>query len=685
VSTIAISEDLSKLVVAYNNSNLDIVQPGKVINLAEIKRKNIIGDKTIYDIQIVGNVAYLATGFGIVVYDINRNEIVDTWLIGNTGQQLQVSSTVRHDNFMYAVTAEGVKRASVSADLRDFRNWQNINGSNGLPASGVLKVLRFGTSVLAMTREKIFRQTTGTWSQLYSTTAAINNASVSTNKLMITEQLTTSTGRLVVLQQDGSTEVVIENPHIQRAEDAAFIDNRYWIADRFSGLLRVNGNSVERIIPNSPFERASGEMRFHKNRLYVAAGEVNNAWNYTYNRFGLYKFENNSWSFINQYNFPQLDTAYDVITVAGDPRNDDVYYGSYSGGLVRYSNNSNSISIFKQNSPIGPAIGDPTSYRVSGLAFDRSNNLWISNYGAVNNIILRKADNTWKAFTTPFTISENAVSQISIDEANNKWIIAPKGNGLISFNHGSDIDNTADDKWRLFRAGSGNGSLPDNEIFCSVVDKNGLLWIGTAKGAAIVPCTDDPFNTNCRAVQPVVQQGNFAGPLFGTQEVRTIAVDGANRKWIGTKTGLWLVSADGDKVLDHFNEDNSPLLSNEILRIAIDPQSGEVFVSTTKGICSYRGAATEPTSSKNHVLVFPNPVPANFTGTIAIKGLPENSSVKITELNGRLVFETTSLGGQAVWNGRDYRGRKISSSAYLVFIRSTDGKEKLATKIFVAR
>src|SRR4029079_4387745 len=134
----------------------------------------------------------------------------------------------------------------------------------------------------------------------------------------------------------------------------------------------------------------------------------------------------------------------------------------------------------------------------------------------------------------------------------------------------------------------------------------------------------------CEAVWPVVQTGNFAGYLFKGQEVRSIAVDGADRKWVATKNGVWLISADGEKVIWHFTEENSLLLNNDVKKIAIDGQTGEVYFATAKGICSFRSTDTEGEEINSNVLVFPNPVPPGYNGTIAIRGVANNAIVKIT-------------------------------------------------------
>ncbi len=414
--------------------------------------------------------------------------------------------------------------------------------------------------------------------------------------------------------------------------------------------------------------------------FYGTAGEVNDSWNYQYNGNGIYRYKNGEWKNFNRFHYPVLDSMLDFITVTVDPRDESVWAGSFGGGLLHIRTDE-SFEIFKQNSSIRPHPLDPTSYRVAGLLFDVANNLWISNFGSSQPLVVRKSDGNWENFSLPFSLTENALSQIIIDDANQLWIVSPLGNGLVCYNYGNSINDIGDDHWKLYRDGAGNGNLPSNNVLSVAKDKSGFIWVGTDNGIGIIQCVQDVFNAGCEAILPIVQQGNFAGYLFNGENVRSIAVDGADRKWIATRNGIWLVSADGEKIIERFTEENSPLLSNDVKKIGIDGKTGEVYFATAKGICSFRGTATDGRERNSDVLVFPNPVPPTYTGTIAIRGLAENSIVKIIEMDGRLVYRTRALGGQAVWDGRDYRGRKISSGVYLVLVSTDDKAEKTVTKI----
>ena len=441
----------------------------------------------------------------------------------------------------------------------------------------------------------------------------------------------------------------------------------------------------QQLIPSSPQGNARGEMLVYRDVFYASSGSVNDAWNYQYNGDGLYVYKEGDWNNINRYKYARLDSLLDFVSLAIDPRDETIWAGSYGGGLLHVKPGP-VFEIFKQNT-LGETTGDPGSYRVGGLAFDTENNLWVSNFGSVQPLRVRKADGTWKNFTPPFFLNQNSMAQIVVDENNYKWIVSPLGNGLICFDHGSSIDNTGDDRWKRYYTGTGNGNLPSAEVMSVAVDKDGYIWVGTTDGIGVIQCPGDIFSGGgCDATWPIVPNGNFAGYLFKGQSVRSIAVDGANRKWIATKNGVFLVSASGEKVIYQFTEDNSPLLNNDVRKIAIDGKTGEVYFATLKGICSFRSTATEGGVKNENVLVFPNPVPPGYTGTIAIRGLVENAIVKITEPDGRLIYQTRALGGQAVWDGKDYRGNKISSGVYLVLVNDGNKQETAATKIvFIQR
>jgi len=661
IKSIEYDATTQQLVIGYNNANVDVLKDGIVKNIGDIKRSGIVGNKTINQIYCTNGFAYLSTGLG-VIYGFTSD-----------------------GSFFYAATSEGLKKAATnSIAISNYSSWQLMNGNSGLSLGAVQQVLVLNKNMVIQKNDSLFIQKNGQWNLLYTDpTWPIVNTNSSGNYLQICQRKSNGAARVLVIDEMGGIIQTLSKPGVISFPKNALKDgNNTWVADFYGGLSLCN-NTVEQFIPNGPQGIASGDMVFSQSTLFAAAGSINDAWNYQYNRDGLFNYIDENWTTTSYYNTPQLDSVFDFITLAIDPNNQSIWAGSYGGGLVNKLGNN--IRIYKQkNTTLLPALGDPNSYRVSGLAFDKDNNLWISNYGAAKNLQVRLKDSTWASFSIPFTHTENAVSQIVIDDANQLWIVSPKGNGVFCYNHGNNLLATSDDKWKNYLAGSGNGNLPSNTVLCLAKDKNGSIWIGTNNGIGIIQCANEAFSgSSCEALLPIVQQDRFAGLLFHNEIVQCIAVDGANRKWVGTKNGVWLISPDGDKIIYQFTENNSALLGNDVKRIAINPINGEVFFATNYGICSFRSTATEPSETNNNILVFPNPVLPNYNGTIAIRGLSNNALVKIAELGGQLVFQTRALGGQAIWDGKNYLGNKVASGVYLVLVRDELGQEKMMTKLVI--
>jgi len=686
VSGICWDAATEQLLIAYQNSNLDVLDvKGRAKNIGDILRSNFPGNKIIRNLYCSNGLGYLSTGLGIIVVNLRKYEIKDTWIIGNNGIQTGVSGFTQLNNFFYAATDEGLKQIEVTnTNPSNFANWQNISGTNGLSSGALLNVLAVNGQLVVLKNDSLLIQSGSNWKLLYKEANwSITGLNSTEGKLMICQRSPAGAARVLQLNVNGVIEKTTSQAGvISFPRDATLVDNTLWVADQFGGLAAFNNTGLERFIPNGPPGIATGAIAGNSQQMVLAAGSINNSWNYQYNRNGVYFFSD-QWNTRSYFNTPALDSVLDFITVAIDPADQSVWAGSFGGGLVHFPN-TGALTIYKKgNSSLQAAIGDPGNFRVSGLAFDANGRLWVSNYGSPVNLHVRKTDGKWQAFSVPFPLTEQASGALVCDDNDQVWMVSPKNNGLICYKY-AQIETTSDDQWKKYTTGSNQGNLPSNNVVSIVKDRTGSIWVGTDKGIAIIRCPSEVFSTSgCAAYLPVVKQGNFLGFLFKDEYVQCMAVDGANRKWIGTQNGLWLLSETGEQVLQQFTASNSPLLSNNVLQVGIQPETGEVFVLTDLGICSYRSTATEPTTATQQVLVFPNPVPPGYSGTIAIRGMKENAIVKITELNGTLVYQTRSQGGQAVWNGTNYKGEKVASGFYLVLIRDDENTDKLATKIVI--
>ncbi|QHS61411.1 type IX secretion system anionic LPS delivery protein PorZ [Chitinophaga agri] len=672
ISTIAANDDA--LLVAYQNSNIDLLSGNTVYNIPDLMRKQVAADKSIFRIFLRNNKAYLCTGLGIVVLNTAIPEVEATYVIGSTGAYTPVYALAIAGNSFFAATAEGVRKAPVNSNnLADFRNWSSL--SDGLSADTVQELTAFGNQLICRQRQQLFKFVNNTWIPWYTASQTISSIAVYDNQLYVCEQQQ-GAARVLSLDANATPLTTFQDKLLQAPLQIAGTADAIWLADAISGLVEYNkttGDYTE-VNPNAPAGIITGDLLFSGSTLFAAPGTITPNWKAGGNREGYHTASNGTWH--TTVNWP--DSLHDIITLAADRNN--LYLGSFGGGLARVTDGK--LTVFKQGI-LPAATNDRTAYNVSGLTTDAAGNLWVAVYGADNNLLLKKPDDSWVSFRSPYVMTGNAISQLLVDDYGLVYIVSPQGNGLYILNTNNTPDNKNDDQWRQYRLGAAQGNLPSNDVHCLAKDRNGSVWVGTARGIAVINCPGSAATEGCNAILPIVKQDNFAGYLFQDEQVTTIATDGANRKWVGTYNGAWLVSEDGEKIIEHFNIGNSPLPDNHIYRITIDPATGEIYFATARGLVSWHGTATAPAGQlqRDAVLVFPNPVKHDYTGPIAIRGLVDNTRIKITDISGRMVFQTRAFGGQAIWNGLDYTGHRPQSGVYLVFATSETGGEHVVTKI----
>jgi ligand-binding sensor domain-containing protein len=340
------------------------------------------------------------------------------------------------------------------------------------------------------------------------------------------------------------------------------------------------------------------------------------------------------------------------------------------GGLVEATEGGAKTKCYTQYNSLLQSAGASGTSRtaIGGSAFDGNGNLWICNYDANAPIAVLKADGVLRNFSAAPT---NNLLRVAVDQNGYKWFVIGFNSGVLVYDSGADIDSPADDRYRLLT--TSNTVLPTNTVNSLAVDLEGDVWIGTQQGAVSFECGSNVFDENCKGTRRIVTIDDFNGYLLETEEVRAIAVDGANRKWFGTNNGIFVQSANGDEQLALYTETNSPLFDNAITDIAVDAETGEVWIGTEGGLQSLRGEATAGgTINSPEPYAYPNPVRPDYDGPIAIYGLARDANVKITDITGNLVYEGTALGGQAIWNGRDYLGRRAASGVYLIFATSSE-------------
>jgi hypothetical protein len=432
---------------------------------------------------------------------------------------------------------------------------------------------------------------------------------------------------------------------------------RIWLGDEWREIRSLNNLSdqgCQTYSFNSPFSDKTWDLALRGRELYVAHGGVSRVFGYLFRSDGFSAYSGGQWKSFNRFNTRALqgesvsntdDDLIDVLQVLPHPKNQKLYVASYYEGLAEIDG-ANYKLYNDKNSTLNNAVGDGARTRISGLAFDKDDNLWVSNHTADRPVSMLSKDGKWQSFRPSCGVT--SLHQMAIDLNGNKWFASNSNSvGLVVFNEGK-LDDNSDDLCRSIT--NANSELQTNRVNCVTADLDGDVWVGTGEGVVIFECGADAFPAY----------------LLETEDVLCIAVDGGNRKWIGTRNGVFVISSSGREQLRHLTTQNSPLLNNNVLDIAIDPQNGNVYLGTESGLISLKAEAL--LGERTHqakIEIFPNPVQPNYEGPIAIRGLARDAVVKITDVSGQLVFETRALGGQAIWDGRDYEGKRVKSGVYL--------------------
>lgn len=692
IKAIKYNSDNDVLLIAYSNANIDLVNESFIYNISDIKRfTQIIGSKTINNILFINDYAYLSCGFGIVVLDIVNREIKDTYYIGDNGDQIEVCEIAFDGTYLYAATEKGIYKADINnSNLINFANWSKI--------TNIPHYYRKFNSITYF-NNKIYYNLHDDISE--NDTIFVYDDSLSTyfskNYSGTNHALTSCYDNLIVVNEVMIDIFDLNENIVQNISDywgsatprprhaIVDTDGLVWVADEIRGVLRIEGEwSFQTIYPNGPLRKEVVDISIEQNNLWATYGGRTTSWGNLWNKGVLYTFIDEEWGYYNSFTTPELHNLSDLVKVRIDPSNPNhVFVASWSRGVLEF-NNGELVEVYnEENSSLQDIFTPGNDYiRIGGITFDDNNNLWVTNTGVPNPLSVRQTNGAWKSFSFGNILSSMNLGDVIVTDYGHKWIIV-KGNGIFAFTDNGTIGNTDDDDFKKFYPEDEDGKLITTQVYAIVEDNESTIWIGTDEGILVYYNPENVFSEqNFYARKIIIEMDSLATYLLATEIVTAISVDGANRKWIGTeRSGAFLVSEDGTEQLLNFNLDNSPLPSNNIICIAINDDTGEVFFGTENGIVSYKGTATEGDDDYNQVYVYPNPVREDFEGVITVTGLVTDSNVKITDISGNIVYETTSEGGQAIWDGKNFNGKKVHTGVYLVFCTNDDGSKTHVTKL----
>ncbi|HRZ76576.1 MAG TPA: two-component regulator propeller domain-containing protein, partial [Bacteroidales bacterium] len=588
ISWITYSEEHKTLVIAYTNTNIDLLRDGKIINISDIKRKPILGNKTINKATFIGEYCYLSCGFGIVVLDVEKKEIKDTWYIGPDGGHVDVLDLAYDGTYLYAATDEGLFSASFDhPNLANFESWTH-DETLPHPQARYNALALFHNHLLANHSNTAYNTDTlymrqlpdGTWTRVPNGNTYGKNGlkvfgdilyEVNNGDVTLYDTLFNSLGKIYQYIQPDS--VILPFPQDVHLDARGYL----WIGDQRSGLVRTHHLWESAIIrPDGPSGNLVYEMSVSGNSLWVAPGGRNLQWGNIYYEGALYSFTDERWSYLDPTNSTIFNGVRDVLTVLVDPSDrSHVWAGSWGSGLFEFRDGSFVARYDGTNSALqAPPTLSPAEVRVGGMAYDQDHNLWVATSSADDLLCVRKNDGEWQSIYLggmAFGASQAEVGKIVIDDFGQKWVMM-RGARILVYNDNHTIGQLSDDQARLLGSGVGQGNLKGSRVFSMARDRDGEIWVGTDEGVVVFYTPGNVFSGyDFDAQQVLVEVGGYAQYLLEEETVTAIAVDGANRKWFGTdRAGVFLMSADGTEQIHHFTSENSPLLSNSITDIAIN-------------------------------------------------------------------------------------------------------------------
>ena len=687
ITTIHHSEATNKTFAGNTNGLLLIINPnGSVTTKVDIINEVPVppNKKKINDFYEHEGKLYIATDYGISVMDVATSEFIITYFIGTAGEETEVLQTTVLNNQIYAVTRNfGIRRGDLTnPNLYDFTQWQTFDA--GFWAG----IVTFNNELVGMNSDsRTYRYNGTAFQQVLNQTQA--GLKIKTNG---TELIVTTQNHVFVLNQAYIVLAdITQIPDFNVVFKAATVVNGIiYIGTEKDGLFSttlVNPTVFESMSPNGPVRNYIFRVKKAPNYLWAVYGDYTRQYNpYALDEFGISKYSNeNGWELIPYEDLFQAKSICDIVI---NPNNtNQVFATSYFSGLLKIEGDN--IELFN-NTNTGPngleslvVAGNPSyvDIRINSPAFDKDGNLWVTNAFVNRAIKVLRANGQWQSYSlvgVAPTVTTGRYGPMAVDKNKTKWV--PSINdGLIAFN-----DNYNN---KFIVINSTNGNLPDNDVRCVAIDNRNQLWIGTFAGLRILSSVDRFVSSDeLTTTAIIIQEGDLAQELFYQQTILDIAVDGANRKWVSIADGgVFLVSPDGQQTIYRFTKNNSPLPSDNINDIEIDGVSGEVFFATDKGLVSFLGTSTKPSDSLGDVFVYPNPVRPEFLGTVKISGLTDKANIKITDIEGNLVHETTSSGGTIEWDTKAFGKHKVASGVYMIFVASQDGTDSTVKKVMIIR
>lgn len=688
ISEIYFSPTRDILVVGFENGLLQLIfNDNSVRTIVAIRDKIIIppDNKRINEFLENGELLYIATDFGIALYNLNLLEFDDTYFIGDGGSQIIVNSIDILGSTIYAATnGGGIRVADISNPfLLDFMNWTQVNGDIWE------SMTTFNGRTYAVRQSRLVEGSNGTTT---FSGIGIQLPSRARDAFVNNNRIAYATRDFILIYDDNFNEIFRVddiNGESYNYTSVILLNNILYASTEEAGLLRMDitvPGSEQLIVADGPLLNSIFSVNALPSELWVTHGEHTLFYNpFPLNSRGVSYLFDGLW---DNYEFNELFDARCISSVTINPENkDEVFLNSMYDGVVRIENGVPTDVFDENNSSLVPVFVGPNPFgvRISESAFDSQGNLWVLNAFADNMLNRRSPSGQWTGIdVSPFNsnISGEAGSNAIIVDSRDRIIFGTINNGVIAYDPNTNQFTGLID-------GIQQGDLINPYIAALRIDQRGQLWIGSNLGLRVLSSASSLFSDTTPDTRSIIIEDTNGIPreLLADEAVLDIEIDGNNNKWVATgSSGVFLFNPSGTETLLQFTTANSPLPDDEVRDISIDATTGLVYFATKNGLVAYKGTrSSDPQDNLENVYAFPNPVRPGFEGNVTIDGLTQRARVKITDVEGNLVYEEVSQGGSIQWDTRTFAGDKVRSGVYMLFISTQDNIETTVSKIMIIR
>ncbi|GAA4110645.1 two-component regulator propeller domain-containing protein [Aquimarina addita] len=666
-------------VIGYDNGLIELLIDDQVRTFIDIVEKATIPpiQKRINHFYENQDILFIATEFGIVEFNLSRIEFGDTFFVGPGGSQINITGITISNELIYASTiGNGILSASEnSTNLVDFNQWSTevIGNFNGITS--------FGDQVLVWQDNTTIKSLeNNTLTTVITAPSAIQDMQATSESLLIT-----TADRAIHydsnLQETNAVQSTDANSF--NLNTSTLLGETIYLGTENNGLLEVaNTLTPVTISPEGPLLNTIFGLEAFNDNLWVVFGEYDINYNpFPLQQQGISKLTANGWTNISKDDVLGV-TSLTHITI--NPANEEqVFISSYQDGLLEINDNLVTNLYNTNNSGFETLVSEQDVIRLNGSTFDNNGNLWINN-SRVDNGLKRFSPESGEVLsvdTSSLIRGLNLGFSDTVIDANGNVFFGGYSTGVIGYN------SQTEELIQLYGEAE-RSNLPDDYVLALEVDLNNQLWIGTFQGLRVVFNPTTLFQGGTPQTNQIIILDDEGVPqeLLFNETITDIEADGSNNKWVATaSSGVFYFSSDGQETLAHFTQDNSPLPTNNIRDISVDDSTGSVYFGTDKGLLEYKGTATGPENNLNNVVAFPNPVRPGFSGDVTIRGLTSRANVKITDIEGNLVYEEISEGGSIQWDTTAFGRHRVASGVYLILVTAEDQAETTVSKLLIVR